>query len=399
MKEINESMAVERLVHRFEKYNTQVLKEMGKTIGMFKELTPSQAHKLAMQLKYGGNIEEIIKQLVKYSGLSIQDIETMLNKACEYEISLSKPFYKEKGINIPTIENEPFKAIIRDTAKITNGLFSNLANTTAIRLIDKDGVPKLYNIRQAYYEVIDRSVLAVETGQESFDSAMAKTIKQLSDSGVRQVYYDNVGKTRTYIKNGIEYTEEVKRTYTKRLDSAIRESVYGALADISNRANEQIADEIDADGWEITHEENPAPDHIVIDGKQFSFKEWEELNDSLERKQGQWNCRHRKRAILLDINEPIYSQKQLQVDYDKNNKGFEYEGQHYTLYEGTQLQRQIETKLRTLQDRENIAKASGNQELLDETNIKIDMLLDKYSELSRISGLPTKLNRIRNYYK
>ena len=42
-----------------------------------------------------------------------------------------------------------------------------------------------------------------------------------------------------------------------------------------------------------------------------------------------------------------------------------------------------------------MAKASGNKELVQESQTKITHLTRKYKQLSDISGLPTKMERMR----
>ena len=42
-----------------------------------------------------------------------------------------------------------------------------------------------------------------------------------------------------------------------------------------------------------------------------------------------------------------------------------------------------------------MAKASGNKELVQESQQKITQLTRKYKQLSDISGLPTKMERMR----
>ena len=54
-----------------------------------------------------------------------------------------------------------------------------------------------------------------------------------------------------------------------------------------------------------------------------------------------------------------------------------------------------ETEIRKQKDIQIMAKASGNKELVQESQSRITQLTHKYKELSDISGLPTKLSRMR----
>ena len=79
----------------------------------------------------------------------------------------------------------------------------------------------------------------------------------------------------------------------------------------------------------------------------------------------------------------------------KNNQKIEFDGKEYTKYECTQLQRKLELEIRKQKDTQIMAKASGNMELVGEAQQKITQLTHKYKELSDVSGLPTKMQRMR----
>jgi hypothetical protein len=98
---------------------------------------------------------------------------------------------------------------------------------------------------------------------------------------------------------------------------------------------------------------------------------------------------------VLGVSEPNYNEKELEQILKDNKKGFILDGDHYTNYEGTQLQRKFETAIRQQKDIQIIAKASGNKELIAHSQEKIRQLTTKYRQLSDVSGLPTKLDRLR----
>ena len=108
----------------------------------------------------------------------------------------------------------------------------------------------------------------------------------------------------------------------------------------------------------------------------------------------EYNCYHYIFSIVLGVNRPQYTNEQLQKINDDNLRGFEFEGKHYTNYEGTQLQRQIETEIR----RQKEAQLLGNEQLTLESKSKIRMLSKKYKELSNASGLRTRADRMRIWH-
>ena len=95
------------------------------------------------------------------------------------------------------------------------------------------------DIQQAYYEIIDRGILAISQGKETFQTEMRRIIKDVGGNGV--VIYES-GRTR-------------------RLDSAVRMNLLDGIRQVSNETAQRFAQEYDADGVEISTHINPAPDH------------------------------------------------------------------------------------------------------------------------------------------
>ena len=373
-------LALERFVRRFEEFNTKVLEDFGKTIKKFEKLTPSQAHKLAQQMKNGRDIEKILADLERISQLSRKDIEDLLEITAKENIAFANTYYEAKKMDKVSYEDsKQFQDIVKAVEKTTKGEFTNLSKTTALKLLKDNGKPLYLDIKKAYNEVIDRCVLAVSTGQYDYQKAMYDTIKQLSSSGVKKIYYDTEG----------------KRAYARRLDSSVRMNILDGVRQVNIGIQEQVGKEFGADGVEVSHHVNCAPDHIHIDGQQFSKKKFEKINNNLTRPVASMNCRHFVFSIVLGVSSPLYTKKQLEQDRKNNEKGFEYEGKHYTLYEGEQLQRKIELAVRQQKDLQIIAKAGNNKEGVRNAQSKITQLTQKYKDFSKVADLPTKMDRLR----
>ena len=106
----------------------------------------------------------------------------------------------------------------------------------------------------------------------------------------------------------------------------------------------------------------------------------------------QYNCFHYLFNIVAGVSKPQYTDKQLQEINERNEKGFEFDGKHYSMYEGTQLQRRIETAIREAKDTQILARASEDNELVLQSQTRITQLTTKYKQLCSVSGLPNKLS-------
>lgn len=105
----------------------------------------------------------------------------------------------------------------------------------------------------------------------------------------------------------------------------------------------------------------------------------------------EYNCYHRSFRIVLGISKPLYTKKQLEEIKEKNNDGFDFDGNHYTMYQGTQLQRLIERRIREQKDIQILAKSSGDKELVNISQLKITQYTNKYKQLCKVSGLSSQL--------
>lgn len=390
-------LIIEKLINRIEEANTYFLMKMGSSVGKIKELTPTQAQQLVQILKYGGNYEDIIKELSNYTNLNIKDIDEIFSSYAKKDQMFYEKFYKYR--NIPFVEYEQNEVLKRQTEALANIVKNEMYNFTRANVLgytirDINGRIQFTGLRDTYNRVLDEALVNVGTGKETFDSAMSRIMKDIGGSGLKTIEYAS-GRSM-------------------RLDSATRMNLKSRLRELHNENQKLFGAEFGADGYEISVHSNPAEDHEQVQGRQFSFAEYDRLNSGLEAKDykgkvytldhdgkngyrpiSELNCYHYIFSIVLGVSEPEYNDKQLQQIIADNNKGFELDGKHYTNYEGTQLQRNLERAIREQKDTQILAKASGNNELVGESQQKITQLTRKYKELSKISGLPTKSNRLR----
>lgn len=386
--EVEEKLAY-ILVQRVNELNTSILKKIGSTIKIMSTLSISEAYKLQQILKYGGDIQEIAKELSQMTGKSIQEIYEIFEQVATNNKQFARKFYEYRGMNyIPYKQDIALQNQVKSIATLTADLYKNISNTTGIGFLFKgiDGQIQFKNIMQSYDEIIDRGILAITQGKDNFYSVMRNTLKEIGGSGL--VLYES-GRTR-------------------RLDSAVRMNVLDGMRQLNNETSKRFGAEYDADGVEISVHLNPAPDHADIQGRQFSNEEYEKLEDGLEaidykghkydgadkRQISHYNCYHKIFTIVLGVSEPEYTDKQLKEIQQKNTDGFDYEGKHYTMYEGTQLQRRIETEIRKQKDTNILAKASGDDTLVNESQSKIRQLRNKYNKLCQISKLKPQIKRM-----
>ena len=401
---------------KFQDYNTKVLEELGNVIKQFKDLTPSQAYELGQQLKYNTTVKDLLNELSKISGLSVKDLKAILEKVARENIGFADVYYKARGLETPIYsENKALQRLVSSVYNISGEEFKNIAKSTGFRLLDSNGNPLLLDINQTYNEVIDRCIVAISQGKETYQQSMRSTLKQLSSSGVRKIEYES--------------------GYSRRLDTSIRQNILDSMRQVSNESQQLFGEEFDYNAIEVSHHSNSAPDHsnndiengnFDIDGHQFvkldilkeqikngiekeiTLKDIDEVNHRVKCK-GKWyydfdyinnnlnrpvstmSCYHYIFSVVLGVSRPQFTDKQLEEDKKKNNDGFEFEGKHYTFYEGEQLLNRIALEIRKNKDTQIMAKSSGDDDLILSPQTKITQLTTKYRQVVKVSGLPNKL--------
>ena len=372
---------LERFYQRFNKYNTKVLKKLGEAIKQFEGLTPSEAHKLAQELKYSTEIDELLNELSRLSGKSMKEIDILLDEVAKENVDFAEAYYQVKGKDfIPYEDNIQLQSYVETIKKETNDTFKQLSKSKqvgfSLRLPSGQMIYK--PLKETFNDLLDEAVYNVSSGVTDYQSAMRNTIKQLADSGVK------IHEEKATYPNG----------YNRRIDSSVRQNVLEGIRRVNIGVQERVGEELDANGVEISAHSPCAEDHLFINGRQFSKKEFEKINSNLERPVGMYNCRHFVFSIILGVNRPSFTNKQLRQFEKDSHRIVEYEGKEYTAYECTQIQRRLETSIRQQKDRQIIARSSGDKTEIANAQQKISQLTSKYNDFSNKAGLDTYKNRL-----
>ena len=396
MNEETIELLVERLASRIYKANEFFLIKIGESVKKIRGLTPTQAHQLIQILKYNGNYEEIVNEILRLTNLNIQDIDAIFNEMAKKNYEFAEQFYKYRGVEyVPYNQNKALIRQVNALASITKQEMFNYARATNLGYSIKDlqGNVKFVGLKETYDRILDTAVLNVGTGVDTFDNAMSKIMKEVGGSGLKTVDYAS-GRSI-------------------RLDSMARMHLKGALRTLHNEIQKQVGEEFGANMIEISVHEHPAEDHLV-QGHQFLIEEFNKLQNGQQAKdlEGEvytldhnddgkfrpistMNCYHYVFYGIVGVSKPNYSKQELDEIIKNNEKGAIIDGKHYTNYEITQLQRSFERKIRKQKDIQILAKESGNKELVKESQDRITQLTHKYKQLSDVSGLPTRMDRLK----
>jgi len=386
-------MIEERITQRIYKTQERILKELGEVLRRIKQLRPSELYRIKQLLKYGTKKDEILKVIADALGTTVYDSAQYLDEYAKRDYSFAKVYYDANEVPFISYENNIFlKARIDGIIKEVNKKEIELLRSTGLTYIDRFGNKVTKPLEEAYVEIVDKAVDEVAMGMETFESATAKQLKTLAKNGLQTIEYES-GRHR-------------------RLDTALRMNINDYINQIAIEQQRIMGEQFKADGYEISVHEFPAIDHEDLQGKQFSIEEYNKLNngeeaiaydktkikaDTHRRMIGMYNCRHIAYSIVLGIDNPRYTNEELQKIKDRNDKGFILDGVRYTMYEGTQMQRKMETNIRRVGDEITINEAYGDKERVTFLKGVRNQMIAEYNAFNKLTGLKPYYERLRTY--
>ncbi len=152
--------------------------------------------------------------------------------------------------------------------------------------------------------------------------------------------------------------------YTRRLDSHVRQNLIDGIKQLQVEMLNYHGERFGSDGVEISAHAISAPDHLPVQGKQFSNQEFYKMQNGLDfedvngnqykgfaRPITQWSCRHIPFPIIIGVSQPVHTDEQLEQMAQNSRKQ----------YDNTQKMRAMETKLRQLKMDRIAASAAGDE--------------------------------------
>ena len=262
----------------------------------------------------------------------------------------------------------------------------------AMRDLANPGIMKMYKPEDAYKSMLAEAFSYRHLSDNLQRIALKRSTMQLFDVGLRYMTSD----TDTSYKASIN------------ANNAVRFNVLDSMKTMIDKVQSVMGKQFGANGVQLSAHAFPAPDHAPAQGHQFSFEEFDKMQhgedfvdangiqyEGFERQIGQWNCRHYAMQIKFG-SKPEYTQKELDNILARNEKGFTTsDGKHYTLYECSQIQRGYERRIRDAKEKYIMAKALGDEKLMQRERSRVGELTSQYKLFSHKCDMPIKLERIR----
>ena len=301
--------------------NTYLLKDIARRIQEAGKLTSTAAYE-AWQVEWlGKGRKELERELSQLLGVTRREARKLLRSAARYGYDTTLSRYP--GHLVPFDTNQAIQQIVSAAVTLAGDELKNITQTKAILMVDPYG--RYQALPKAYCACTDYAFQQVFTGAADYNTAIRQACAGIAKHGVSIAYASGVHTS---------------------LEAAVRRNIMGGLGLMTEQISRQNHDDLGCNGWEISAHANSAPDHEPIQGRQYSDKAYDTLNNGLVRRIGTLNCGHVASPIILGVNSPQYSAEELEKFRQDNEAGVTFDGKHYTSYEATQMQRRLERAIR-----------------------------------------------------
>ncbi len=340
--------APDEMVQLWQTVEDDILLDVARRIGKMDGMTPTANWQLWRYEQVEAVREEVVKLLAKYSGKSEREIRRILKEACTAALEADDEIYYHYGKTpTPFAESLPLQNLLNAGYRQTSGTWSNLTATTA------------NTVTGAFERVMDEAWLKVSSGAFDYKSAVKTAVDTLADD-------------MPYITYPTGHTDT--------LEVAARRAILTGVNQTAAKLQDARMEEMGVEYVETTAHGGARPTHAEWQGKRFHLGGDKVLDGKMYkdfvRETGYgtgaglcgWNCRHQYFACFPELGDPpSWTQESLE---QLNARNVEYNGQMYTQYEISQMQRARERNVRKWKRRYLAEDAAGSDTTASAVRLK-----------------------------
>ena len=317
-------------------------------LGLYQQLEDDIVADMVRRMLRMGFVSETTAyqaEVLQTAGILYDDILQMIADRTDASVAQVRAMFEDAGVRTVEIDTDTHEAAGEAPADIrqdggmkqvldagyrkTLGTMRNLVSTTA------------NTTQTAFLQACDRAYMQVSSGAFSYQDAIRMAVRNLADGGAYVTYPTG---------------------HRDRIDVAVRRCVLTGVGQTAAAVAKKRAEDSGCKYMELTAHGGARPEHArwqgqlvqiqgkrtkkVIDGlKVFTLKE---IGYGDGRGFKGWNCRHNWHPYYPGLSTPNYTPEQIAK---LDEKSISYNGEKYTAYEISQMQRKGERKVRTLKRR------------------------------------------------
>jgi hypothetical protein len=335
---------VSQILALYQQLEDDILASMTKRMLKMGYVSESTKYQAEILQSAGLLREDVAQMIAQRTDASVQQVKALFEDAGVETVRIDNEIYREAGVlPIDIRQDEGMRNLLEEGYRRTLGTMQNLVGTTAAQT------------EQQFISACDRAYMQVSSGAFSYQEAIMTAVRGFADAGAEVVYPSG---------------------HRDKLDVAVRRAVLTGVGQATAAVSLKHADEAGCYLMELSAHSGARPDHAewqgqlvsrtgknagrIIDG--LHVYSLDQIGYGTGRGFKGWNCRHNWYPYYEGFSQPNYTKQQIAA---LNAKNIPYNGQMYSEYEISQMQRAAERKIRKLKRRlitaqESIRNAPDN---------------------------------------
>lgn len=345
-----------------------ILRDIARRIAKGAKITDTAEYLMYRAKALGLSTDEITAKIAEINGVSEGVIDELIHSAAEQSDEFDRKMLGETvWSGTPLEKNKQLQNVMAAEIKQTHNACENYTQSLGFAERNASGKVVHSSLGDFLLKQMDSAHMKVVNGATDYNTAIRQACNALAASGVRTVYYDS--------------------GHSDRIEVAVRRAVMTSVSQVTQKISEQNAEELGADGWEISAHAGARPSHAIYQGRQYPASQYESIVRPLIE---DYNCQHSAFPIIMGVSEPVYTEEELQ---NIDPPPFTYEGRTYTAYEAQQQMRKMERSMRKQKDRCIVADAAGDDETFTAASIKLRRQKDIYEDFCKAADAYTEYER------
>lgn len=374
--EVTEAIPI-ALEQIFDSLQMSIMTEIVRMLLEAAEIIPSTGYKMSRLYDLGTSKKRIKDIVARTLNLSDKEVENIFTNITESGYNEAESAFIEQGKEfIPYSENEPLQQFVRAVQEQTQNECKNITQSMGFAKRQPDGSLGFTPVADYYQETLDKAVTEIASGASDYNTVLEKTVTEMTNSGLRTVDYAS--------------------GHSNRVTVAARRAVSTGLNQVVGKINEENAEKLGTNYFEVSWHSGARPSHQVWQGRVYSKEELESVC-GLGTVTGLCgaNCYHSYSPFTPGITPRTYTDEQLDKMNAEENKPVEYNGKTYTKYEATQRQRRLETTMRAQRQKiKLLEEGEADEQAIINARARYVKTSDEYVNFSKSVGLSQQWDRV-----
>lgn len=317
------------LLEQFDKLENAVMQDIVRRMkANGSEITRAADWQLYRLRELGISQDLIDKQLKHLLDVTDIELNKIYNDVLIADYTHNADIYKAMGRPFtPYSENKVLQQYVQAVRKQTQDEIINITQSLGFSQRLPNGKIVSVGISEYYQKTLDTALNGIATGLFDYNTALRHCVKEMTQSGLRRIEYGS--------------------GWSNRVPVAVRRAVLTGYGQVTAKINENIAEELGTDKFEISYHHGARPSHAEWQGRVYTKAQLVSVcglgtGDGL----CGWNCYHNYYPFFEGISERTYTDEELDKLQKEDKEEKEYNGIKYNRYKAQQQQRKLETQMR-----------------------------------------------------